>query len=965
MDEVFGFLLLCGIVVGGWVLGIVGFVRAGRALREVAALRERLRGLVDARGTTVAADPEVPATPAGEPIAAGVVPPTPGVFPWAGSSESPRPASAIAAALGSAPAAGGMPGPSTPDGTPRGTPEADQDRPSSINTDPDSRAPPGSVPPAGASIHRPASVPPKRSLEDLLTARWGVWAGAVALLMAGVFLIRYAVEQSLLGPEIRCAMGFVLGVALIAGADWTRRRRDMNPQVPPALAAGGVAVLFGAAYGTGVLYELVPPLVAFVLLAAVSFAAMLLSLRFGQLVAAIGVVGAYASPALVETSDPSLPGLFAYLLFVMAAALAVVRYTAWVWLGWATTIAGAGWVLLGLAGGSPADLWAPALFAPAAVALNLLLLPPAALEHPIGRRLAWIPAAALGLAGLLVALVDQQWGTRLGTLALAPLMVWTAWREPRLRLLPFLAALLFLLLLAGWSVQITDWPALTDSPERWRPAAVTDLLATAAVMAGFFAASGLALWSRAPFPLPWASLAASVPVLTLAITYTRVTLFETRFDWAVAAFLLAAGLVGTTAWTMRASRQVAGTQAAGAAASIALGCAMVLSDHWLTVAIALLLPALAWIEAQTDLTPLRHVARAVATVVLVRLLLNWHIADYAYGTTPVVNGVLAAYGVPAACFALAAWLFRRRGDDATVATLQAGSAAFATVLVALEIRHAFSHGNLTGSEPGFGEAALHVASMAVMALVTRRIALRLGAPTAPVDGTEDQPTQEADAEPGATPDQDISAARWREPLALAYAWRIQGGLALLGAVLLLQNNPAFTNSPIGAWPLLNWLLIAYLLPALLAVYAARIMLDQPRALRRGLLAYALVASFVWVTLEIRHWFHGERIGLGRGVEDAELWAWSGAWLVCGAALMILGLRRDERALRLAGIGITMLTTVKVFIVDMSALEGLWRVLSFLGLGLALIGLGAIYQRLARSEPEPVQQGESPGPGGNG
>ena len=35
-----------------------------------------------------------------------------------------------------------------------------------------------------------------------------------------------------------------------------------------------------------------------------------------------------------------------------------------------------------------------------------------------------------------------------------------------------------------------------------------------------------------------------------------------------------------------------------------------------------------------------------------------------------------------------------------------------------------------------------------------------------------------------------------------------------------------------------------------------------------------------------------------------------------------------------------------FLVDMSGLEGLWRVLSFLGLGLSLIGLGAVYRRFA-------------------
>jgi uncharacterized membrane protein len=36
--------------------------------------------------------------------------------------------------------------------------------------------------------------------------------------------------------------------------------------------------------------------------------------------------------------------------------------------------------------------------------------------------------------------------------------------------------------------------------------------------------------------------------------------------------------------------------------------------------------------------------------------------------------------------------------------------------------------------------------------------------------------------------------------------------------------------------------------------------------------------------------------------------------------------------------------VKVFLIDMADLTGLWRVVSFLGLGLALIGLGAAHRR---------------------
>jgi uncharacterized membrane protein len=57
-------------------------------------------------------------------------------------------------------------------------------------------------------------------------------------------------------------------------------------------------------------------------------------------------------------------------------------------------------------------------------------------------------------------------------------------------------------------------------------------------------------------------------------------------------------------------------------------------------------------------------------------------------------------------------------------------------------------------------------------------------------------------------------------------------------------------------------------------------------------------------------------------------------------------------LRLAALAIVGLTSAKVFLIDMSGLEGLWRVLSFLGLGLVLIGLGAAYRRLVVPSPEP-------------
>ena len=839
-DTIIGLLILFALA--GWVLGIMGFFSARRALGEVAALRDHVARMPVVRASPWAEAPSVAAeAPVSEPVAEPVM-------------AEPVP-----------------------------------------------------------------SLPPSKSadLETILATRWGIWLGAAALLMAGVFLVRYAVEQDLLGPAIRCALAALLGCALIGGAEWLRRRPSpfgvAADQAPPALAAGGVAVLFGAAYGAGVLYALVPPLAGFGLLAVASLAGLALSLRHGQLVAAVGIVGALVTPALVQTDNPSLPGLFLYLLFVTAAALAVVRYTAWIWLGWATTAAGAGWVLAAILLPTSPEVWAPALFVPLSAALNLLLLPPAALDHPFGRRLAWVPCAALGAAGLLLACTFTGWETRAGVLLLAPLMIWKAAREPRLRLLPFLAALLFLLLLAGWSLTITDWPDIAMPRHHWTPAVVQTLFATAALMAGLFAASGFRMQQSAAQPLAWAALTASVPVLALGVCYARVARFETRLDWAVVAFALAGLFTGLAALAMHMhrpeSRQLAGAHAAGAVAALALGSAMLLTDQWLSLAVSLLLPGLAWVEAKADLRPLRPVAQAVAVLVMIRLMANWYVLDYAFGTMPVLNGLLPAYGVPAVAFALAAWLFRRRGDDAVVGVLEAGAAAFATVLVAMEIRQ--GSGAVAAPVLRFAEAALHVASLSVMAYATLRIATRLDRPV------------------------------------LGFAWRIQGGLALAGGAILLLNNPVLSSAQVGSLPVADWLLPAYLLPAAMALAAVcHTGTNTPPWLRRLLASYALIAGFAWITLEVRHLFHGARIGLGVKVEAAELWAWSGAWLAYGAVLLIAGLRRGVRALRLAAVAIVGLTAAKVFVVDMGGLEGLWRVLSFLGLGLTLIGVGAVYRRLA-------------------
>ncbi|HEY4253704.1 MAG TPA: DUF2339 domain-containing protein [Roseomonas sp.] len=875
--EQLGFLF--GLVVaGGWVLGIAGFIKAGRARR-----------LADAA-----------------------------------AAELIRLRAEIAALRGGAPAA------------PRMDPAAEAEPvmpiPEAVPLDPAPPEPvdaPVPVDPAPATAV-PMPAPPGRSLEEVLALNWGVWLGAGALLLAGVFLIRYAVEEGWLGPAARTSLAALLGLALVAAGEWLGRRppRGSLPDHAPAgLTAGGVAVLFGAAYAAASLYALLPPILGFAAMALAGAAGLLLSLRRGQLVAVIGLVGAFVSPMLVETPDPSAFGLFAYLLAVTGAAMAVVRATAWGWLGWCASLFGAAYALGGALNFTTGlEAWAPALFVPLAAALHLALLPREALDVPLGRRLAHLPVIALGLALMPAVLSSPALPAPVGLLLLSPVVLLRARGEARLAWLPAIAAALGLVVLHLWAV--ADWSATAEAviaggtvqaviPGALAPDALHPYLGVALALALLHLLAGLWLEARAPRGLRFAALAAAVPVLALAIAYGRVRGFAVDQGWAAVALLLAGIL---TAAAARAARQVAplraGAHAAGATAALALMAAMLLRDHWLSLAVSLLLPPLAVIAGRSGLRALRGIALAVAAVVLMRLVLNESVLGYGFGSAPILNALWFAYGVPALAFWMAAMIFRRDGgEDAAVSVLEAGAVALTTALVLLQIRHGLQGGALDGPDWPFLEAALQLSALALLAAATLLLA-RHG------------------------------------HRALGWAWRVLGTMAMALGAWLLLINPWLAPAAVGATPIANALLPAYLLPGLLAGIAA----VWPREtaalplLRRLLGLYALAAVFAFITLSVRHAFRGSLLAEG-SAEEAELYSYSGAWILFGAALVWGGIRARSSILRQAGLLLIALATLKVFLLDMDALVGLWRVLSFLGLGLALIGLGAVYRRfVVRRDP---------------
>ena len=107
---------------------------------------------------------------------------------------------------------------------------------------------------------------------------------------------------------------------------------------------------------------------------------------------------------------------------------------------------------------------------------------------------------------------------------------------------------------------------------------------------------------------------------------------------------------------------------------------------------------------------------------------------------------------------------------------------------------------------------------------------------------------------------------------------------------------------------------------------------------------ALILALTYVTFEIRRLYHGPVLTSGP-TTGAEQYTYSIAWLAFGVVLLGIGILFNSQRARLASAAVIALTILKAFLIDMSTLTGVYRALSFMCLGLVLVAIGWLYQRI--------------------
>jgi uncharacterized membrane protein len=172
---------------------------------------------------------------------------------------------------------------------------------------------------------------------------------------------------------------------------------------------------------------------------------------------------------------------------------------------------------------------------------------------------------------------------------------------------------------------------------------------------------------------------------------------------------------------------------------------------------------------------------------------------------------------------------------------------------------------------------------------------------------------------------------------------VYAGLATV-FVLMLLETPIFWPTNVGG-VFINLLLLAYALPAVLALLLSYTVAGRRSAgYANTIAAGALVVALTYVTFEIRRLYHGPVLTSG-ATTGVEQYSYSIAWLTFGVILLGIGIVFNSQRARLASAAVIALTILKAFVIDMSTLTGVYRALSFMCLGLVLVAIGWLYQRI--------------------
>jgi uncharacterized membrane protein len=171
-------------------------------------------------------------------------------------------------------------------------------------------------------------VQPAPDLESRIGSHWLNRIGIAAVLIGVSYFLKFAFDNSWIGPSGRVTIGLLAGIAMVV---WSERFRSKGFKAfSYSLKAVGIGALYLSLWAAFQVYSLVPSGVAFVMMLAVTAATAAMALaQDAQILAAFALTGGFSTPLLLSTGQNREIALFAYVVVLDLATLILVTFKPW------------------------------------------------------------------------------------------------------------------------------------------------------------------------------------------------------------------------------------------------------------------------------------------------------------------------------------------------------------------------------------------------------------------------------------------------------------------------------------------------------------------------------------------------------------------------------------------------------------------------------------------------------------
>ncbi len=735
-----------------------------------------------------------------------------------------------------------------------------------------------------------------------------LWIGALFVGLAIIYLVRYWIEKGLIGPAVRVGIGYGSSlIFLIIG----ERLRKNSRGTASALVSSSVIGLYASTWAGYRLYGFFSPSLAFVLLAGVSLLGLLESLRYGQMVHFIGLIGGLLTPFWVGFNVLTFRDISVYILILEAGVLLIERKKTWIF---PTIILFSGltmWVGIELTTRTLSEkdlMWI--LLLPAGSILFVFI--DTLTEKQTGRVLfkglilSFLLALTVPIFARLSMTLNDWWGFFILTI---PIFILSRWKE-ELHFLPWLSGIITFAVYFPWALYsrctydelniVTGISVilyvLSPFPINFRRKRVSTVLLSICSSFILLKIYFLALMKH-NFPFPTSRATATGLLILFYMGWFFIVLKVKQYS------------LNKNVQTLQLNFLV-----------FVIGFYLnqwtdfYFDNHFFTLILFLLLAIYIAGFKRTNWEGFSVLVWFTTTWVGIRIffLPERFFPEDADLWSHVIR-LIIIYGTAVLFFIAHRNTLPQKTFQWVYALAGYGSSFIGSYLIVHTI---YKMGFQTLPDRGYWEfgsySFLTLILFTLWALIGKRIELSWITETSKILFT----------------------------LSVAYIFTVNTFVA----------NPLFVRIATGHSHLWNTLILHNLLPALFILGVAfKLQHLFSKGLRNFFKSVAIVWVFISLNLLIRHFYHGSVLyrAPNEWTPPIERLTYSGFWLIYGFFFFTIGILRNHRWSRIFALGLFFLTALKVLWLDLPGVTNSYRALAFFGTGVSFIIIAYLFQKYGR------------------